>query len=705
MADSELVALRAEGVSLVLDIAGPRLPRVLHWGAPLGETDPDLLGQLLAAQEAGGNAVPPTVPLLPTQYDRWAGRPGVSGHRDGGPGHLRLVLAAPVSVVADPDGGGTLAAVAHDPTAGVTVRTELQLTPQGLLRLRHAVTNTAPGTWHLDSLLCLLPVPAQAGELLDFTGRWSRERVPQRSLFGDQTIAHESRRGRTGFGAPPLFVVGAPGFGFGHGEVWGVHVGWSGNHQHLAQRLPERDGVLGGGELLDSGEVRLAQDETYESPWAHFAYSSAGLDGLSAALHGWLRARPSHPATPRPLTLNTWEAVYFDHDLGKLTALARTAAELGVERFVLDDGWFLGRRHDRAGLGDWYVDPQVWPDGLHPLVDEVRRLGMQFGLWVEPEMVNPDSRLAREHPDWVLAAPGRLPDEQRWQHVLDVARPEVFTYLLDRLDALVTEYRPAYLKWDHNRDLVEAVHGGGAGVHAQTTAVYRLLDALRRRHPGLEIESCSSGGSRVDLGVLARTDRVWGSDNNDALERQHIQRWTGLLLPPELVGCHVGPPVSHTNGRATSLAFRCVTALFGHAGIEWDITSCTDDERTQLAAWIGAYRRLRGLIHTGRTVRADHPDPSAHVYGVVAPDGGHALFAYAQLTASTRDGGTRLRLPGLDPATRYRVSLLPELPGPHLHGRPWQPDLVLTGAALAAHGLLAPSLRPAEAFLLELRPA
>ncbi|MEU8006699.1 alpha-galactosidase [Catellatospora sp. NPDC049111] len=699
MGGSELVALRAAAVSLVLDVAGPGLPRVLHWGADLGETP---LDQLAAAQDAGGNALPPTAALLPTQYDRWAGRPGLTGHRDGGPGHLRLTLCAPVTVVVDPTGGGTVTALSHDEVAGIAVRTELELTPQGLVRQRHAVTSTAPGVWHVDSLLCLLPVPAQAAEVLDFTGRWSRERAPQRSAFGDQTIAHESRRGRTGFGAPSLFTAGTPGFGWRTGEVWGVHVGWSGNHQHLAQRLPDRDGVLGGGELLEPGEVRLAEGETYTGPWVHFAYSAAGLDGLSAAVHGWLRARPSHPVTPRPLTLNTWEAVYFDHDLAKLTALARTAAELGVERFVLDDGWFLGRRDDKAGLGDWHVDPDVWPDGLHPLVDEVTRLGMQFGLWVEPEMVNPRSRLAEQHPDWVLAVPGRLPEEQRWQHVLDVARPEVFAYLLDRLDALVAEYRPAYLKWDHNRDLVEAVHGGAAGVHAQTEAVYRLLDALRERHPALEIESCSSGGSRVDLGVLARTDRVWGSDNNDPLERQHIQRWTGLLLPPELVGCHVGPPVSHTNGRATSLAFRCATALFGHAGIEWDITACTDDERAALRSWIAAYRRLRGLIHTGRTVRADHPDPTAYLHGVVAADGGHALFAYAQLGSSARDGATRLRLPGLDPDAAYRVSLLPELPGPHLHGRPWQPNLVLTGATLAGHGLLAPPLRPAEAFVLEL---
>ena len=690
------VVLSAGNVSLVLDVDGPSLPRVLHWGARVADAPP--------GDGAGPLHRELAVPLLPAQFDGWMGRPGVAGHRDGAGCHLRLEITEPVQVSSDPAGGGELTATARDEQAGVEVRSELVLSRQGVVRMRHTLRNTGPGTWSLDGILCLLPVGPEATEALDMTGHSRRERAPQRSAFGFTTVIHESRRGRTGFDSPPLFIVGSRGFGFRHGEVWGVHVGWSGNHVHLAQRQPERDALLGGGELLLPGEVRLAPGETYQTPWVYFAYSPAGLDGLSEAMYAWLRDRPGHPRTPRPVTLNTWEAVYFDHRLDRLVALADRAAAIGVERFVLDDGWFLGRRDDTAGLGDWYVDPEVWPDGLHPLVDHVRRLGMQFGLWVEPEMVNPDSRLAREHPDWVLAAPGRWPRPHRHQQVLDVARPEAFEYLLERLDALVTEYRPDYLKWDHNRDLVEAVHDGAAGVHAQTRAVYRLIDELRRRHPHLEIESCSSGGGRVDLGILARTDRIWVSDSNDPMERQEIQRWTGLLVPPELCGYHVGPPVAHTNKRATSLRFRCVTALFGHAGIEWDITECTDEELDELAAWIRAYRRLRGLLHSGRPVRVDHPDPSAYVYGVVAQDSSHAVFTYAQLASSASSGPVRWRLPGLDPDARYTVTLCPELPEPEWSRHaPWRPDYTATGAALAAYGVAAPLLNPADAYVLELR--
>jgi alpha-galactosidase len=409
------------------------------------------------------------------------------------------------------------------------------------------------------------------------------------------------------------------------------------------------------------------------------------------------------------VTLNVWEAVYFNHDLDHLVDLAERAVAVGVERYVLDDGWFLGRRDDSAGLGDWHVDPAVWPDGLRPLVEHVRALGMQFGLWFEPEMVNPDSRLAVEHPEWILAAPGRWPKLARHQVILDVAHPDAYAYLLERLDALVSEHAIDYLKWDHNRDLLEAIHQGGAGVHAQTAAVYRLLAELRSRHPGLEIESCSGGGARIDYGILEHTDRVWTSDTNDALERQAIQRWTGLLLPPELMGCHIGPPVAHTTGRAAELPFRAATALFGHAGLELDLSTLSDDELAEVAGWIALHKRLRPLLHTGDVVRADHPDPASWLHGVVSADRGHAVFAYARLTTSVDSNPAALRFPGLDPQATYLVRVLPELlPSALRKDRSRQPkwlragEITVPGAVLAGPGLAAPALQPANALVFEL---
>ncbi|GIF65563.1 alpha-galactosidase [Asanoa ishikariensis] len=684
---TEPVVLAAAGAALILDLAGPGLPRVVHWGADPGPLDDAALRALVTA--AGGDLASavegPTqpvgsMPLLPTQWDGYAGRPGVTGDRSGQWPYLRLALDGPVSV-----SEGSVVAEAVDETAGVRVRSELRLDLHGVVHLRHTLTNVGTDVWTIAALRTVLPLPEQATEVLDFTGRWGLERVPQRRPLGNGTHARESRRGRTGHDATPLLVAGTPDFS----EAWAVHIGWSGGHEEYAERISGTVAVLGGGELLEPGEVRLTPGQSYSTPTGYFVWSDAGLDGLSDRLHRMIRSRPSHPHGPRPLTLNVWEAVYFDHDLDRLTRLADLAARVGVERFVLDDGWFPGRRDDTAGLGDWTVDPVVWPSGLHPLVDHVRSRGMRFGLWFEPEMVNPDSSLARDHPEWILATPGRLPRPSRHQHVLDVARPEVADYLFDRISALVTEYELDYLKWDHNRDLLEAARDGVAGVHRQTAAVYALLDRLRARHPALEIESCASGGGRVDLGILARTDRVWASDSNDALDRQHIQRWTGLLLPPELIGSHVGPSPAHTTGRSAGLAFRCATALFGHAGIEWDISTCTEVELDLLAEWAALYKRLRVVLHSGRTVHGD-------VSGVVTDEA--AVFVHAQLDNPTELRQRRLRLPGLHPERRYRVT------------RCWGADaelpddgFITTGRALSTIGFQVPRLRPEQAIVFEVR--
>ncbi|MGC4807459.1 alpha-galactosidase [Micromonospora sp. DT233] len=707
-----IVHLRRAATSLVLDARGPGLPRVAHWGAGLG---PLTAADLAALVDAG---VPPVVPssfdaptvlsLLPEASAGWSGRPGLAGHRDGAAWSTAFTLDALDVTDDDPADAARVVVRASDPAAALALTVTVELDPTGLVLLRHTLRNDGGSAYELRELTAALPVPPVAVELLDLTGRWCRERSPQRHPWPMGAWVREGRHGRTGHDATLLMVAGTAGFGFRHGEVWAVHVAWSGDHVTVAERRPTGESTLGGGELLAPGEVLLGPGESYDTPLLYAAWSGAGLDGLGDALHAHLRARPQHPRSPRPVTLNVWEALYFDHDLDRLRALADHAARVGVERFVLDDGWFAGRRHDLAGLGDWHVDETVWPQGLAPLIDHVRGHGMRFGLWVEPEMVNPDSDLFRAHPDWVLAVPGRLPPPWRHQQVLDLARADAYDHLLGRLDALLAEYDGiSYLKWDHNRDLTEAGHAGRPGVHAQTRAVYRLLDELRRRHPRVEIESCSSGGARVDLEILRRTDRVWASDCNDALERLAIQRWTGLLLPPELVGSHVGPQRSHTTGRVHDLGFRAATALFGHFGIEWDIGALGHTERAELAAWVALYKRLRPLLHAGRVVRVDHPDPAVWAHGVVAADASRAVYAVARLATSVAQVPGPVRLPGLDPNRRYAVRPAAGVPEPAVlqltepgwlrHG-----GTTLPGAVLGAVGLQLPALHPEQTLLLEL---
>ncbi|SEQ63630.1 alpha-galactosidase [Microlunatus flavus] len=734
------IALGAAGVSLVLDLSDGRLPTVVHWGAELGALD---AGEAAALVEAVApvptNSAPDhplAVALLPEHWTGWTGRPGLSGSRGGAAWSPRFTVGrvsvdgadVPLGPGLTDAGAATVEVHASDPDAALDLVLTVQLTPEGLVRLRARVTNAAAEDYTLQDLVLALPVPARAREVLDLAGRWGKERTPQRSPLQVGTHLREGRRGRTGPDAATVLHVGTPGFDFGHGEVWGVHTAWSGNHTHYAERLASGEQVMGGGELLLPGEVVLAADESYESPWVYASYG-AGLDEVARRFHRFLRARPNHPGPDRPVTINVWEAVYFDHaNHDKLLELARLAASVGVERYVLDDGWFGARRDDSAGLGDWTVSPDVWPEGLHPLVDAVTGLGMQFGLWFEPEMVNEDSDVARAHPEWIMATGGRLPVEARRQQVINLGIPEAYAHVRDQIFAILAEYDIAYIKWDHNRDLVDAgtQPGGRPGVHEQTLAFYSLVDEIKAAHPGLEIESCSSGGSRVDLGVLERTERVWVSDCIDPLDRQQMNRWTTQLIPPEMMGSHIASGQSHTTGRHHDLRFRAATAVWGHLGVEWDLTRATEAELAELADWIAFYKQQRGLLLRGDVVRIDFPDDALMAGGVVAPDRRSALYSFASMTRSEVAVLGTVPLPGLDPDLRYTVTpvLLDHAPGGAVPPPWWHVQatgthdhalaevlgrhrlvvaergpLVLSGAALGRTGLSVAPTNPEQAAI------
>ncbi|GIG40229.1 alpha-galactosidase [Cellulomonas phragmiteti] len=690
-----ILHLRAAGSSLVLDVPvqdGGGLPAVLHWGRDLGPLDDDALAALAAALVP---AVPPSavdtplrLSVLPTREQGWTGRPGVEGFWSG-----TGAPAAPlVPVGADRVGERAVRLTAD--AGPVRVTTDLELTEHGVLRVRHAAENRGDDTFVLGALDATLPVPDRAREVLDFTGLWAHERRPQRTVLGHGAWTRETRHGRPGHDDPFLVVAGTPGFGFGTGEVWATHVAWSGDKRQWAERQALGRAVLGGGELLAPGEVRLAPGERYTAPWLVAAWSGTGLDGLSDRFHPWVRSWATG-RRPRRVVLNTWEAVYFDHDRATLDRLVDVAAEVGVERFVLDDGWFTGRTDATRALGDWTVDADAWPAGLHPLVERVHARGMDLGLWVEPEMVSPDSDLARAHPEWVVGG-GRLPT-WRDQWTLDLGHPDAYAHVRDALVALLEEYPVASLKWDHNRDLL---HGSA---HRQTTALYRLLDELRARFPALEIESCASGGARIDLGILPRVDRVWTSDTNDPLERQTIQRWTGVLVPPEYLGGHLGAPRAHTTGRVASTAFRCATALLGSAGIEWDLTRASADEIVEVRAWVADHVARRGLLHTGRVVRVDGADPAVLVHGVVAHDQREALFAVVALASAEAALPAPVRLAGLDPQQAYRVRTVGASPLQiQAAPPPWLAagGTTLPGRVLLDVGLAAPLLAPQNALLL-----
>ncbi|MGO4192332.1 alpha-galactosidase [Arthrobacter sp. YAF17] len=740
--------LRSASTSLVISFDSGEA-EVIHWGADLGAALPDLA---ILGAPVPHSAVDAAVPagLLPQASSSWRGRPALRGHRiaDGVPGYDFSVRLRVAEVTAGAVGNAAVI-VQDDADAGIRVSSALALHDGGLLELRHTVTNTGTSPYQLDELATVLPVAPDAVELLDLTGRWCRERHPQRRAIEQGTWVRTGRHGRTGHDSSLLFAAGTAGFGNRHGKVWATHLAWSGNHEQFADSAADGRTMIGGSELLGPAEVILAPGGSYTTPALFAAYSDRGLDGISESFYAWFRNRPHHvlpsaaaaghragAGKPRPVVLNTWEAVYFDHNLTTLIELADSAAELGVERFVLDDGWFRGRRDDHAGLGDWYVDEALWPSGLTPLIDAVTSRGMEFGLWVEPEMVNLDSDVVQAHPEWIAGPSvqsykdgGRLPLEWRHQHIIDLVNPDAWQYIYDRVDALLRENNISYLKWDQNRDLLEHGHAGRASVHEQTLAAYRLFDALKAAHPGVEIESCSSGGARVDLGILERTDRIWASDCNDALERQTIQRWTGLVVPPELVGGHVGPTTSHTTARTHDLSFRAITALFGHFGMEWDVRQVDGVQREELKRFIGIYKEHRGLIHSGRMVRADLPDDSLMLHGVVAGPAGSAggpagdiavkgstaaLFTLVSTGTSPAEQPGRIAIPGLAADVDYRVEAVFPVPGDADYARTFtqvQPPAWLesgataSGRFLAEVGLPMPVLNPEHALLLQVTTA
>ena len=694
------IHLRADGVSLLLHTDGG-LPEVRHWGGDLGAlTEADLAAQLAVTAftaELNNVQAPLRIALLPEGRWGWVGTPGLVGSRrgrgwtpdwrltgvtvDGNEVDDGLTDAGPASV--------EFSCTADD--AGLALAITVELLPAGLVRAQARLTNTAADEYTVDQLTLAMPIPNRAGEIMDFGGRWGAEHVPQRFELTIGTHRREGRRGRTGPDTAYVLSAGEKGFGYDSGEVWGVHTAWSGNHVHYVERVMPGAQVVGGGELLLPGEGLLAPGDTYASPWVYFNHA-VGLDGQASRFHRYLRSLPVHPESPRPVTLNSWEAVYFEHDTDHLLQLIDRAAAVGVERFVLDDGWFGARRHEEAGLGDWVVSEDVYPDGLPPLVDKVRSHGMQFGIWFEPEMINVDSDLARAHPDWILQPDGRLPVEWRFQQVLNLAIDGAYQHVLGQMSAILTEYGVDYVKWDHNRDLVDAgsAHDDGRpGVSAQTRAFYRLLDELRELHPDTEFESCSSGGSRIDLEVMQRAERVWVSDNIDPHSRQGLLWWTGQLLPLELMGSHIASGRSHATNRVHDIDFRAATAVFGHLGIEWDLMQASDEEMAKLAFWIDFYKQRRELLHSGRLVRVDMGDEHMFLKGVVLPE--RALFSFAVIDEPMMPELGEIRLPGLEPDSRYRLTLV---------GLGYELG-VMTGRQLATAGIRLAGRFPEVAMLID----
>ncbi|MEX9254591.1 alpha-galactosidase [Pseudenterobacter timonensis] len=697
--------LRLQSCAVDVVIKTHPFTEILYWGPHLAHFSPQDALSLARPVANGRLDVDSPITLMAEPGHGLFGAPGIEGHRQGLDG-------SPVFRTVDVSlQGQALTIVADDREAGLRLTSEITLDTTGVLVVRHGLTNLKAQPWQVERLAVTLPVAERAREVMAFHGRWVREFQPHRLTLEHDSFVLENRRGRTSHEHFPALITGTPAFSEMRGDVWGVHLGWSGNHRLRAEVKTDGRRYLQAEALWLPGEMAIDQGETLWTPRLYASYSPQGLNGMSQQFHRYLRDNvirfPENK--PRPVHLNTWEGIYFNHDPAYIMRMADEAAALGVERFIIDDGWFKGRNDDRAALGDWYLDRQKYPDGLMPVIDHVKNLGMEFGIWIEPEMINPDSDLYRAHPDWVLALPGYPQATGRHQLVLNLNIPQAFDYVLERMSWLLGEHPVDYVKWDMNRELVQPGHEGRAAADAQTRQFYRLLDTLGQRFPHIEFESCSSGGGRIDYEVLTRCHRFWASDNNDALERNTIQRGMSYFFPPEVMGAHIGHHKCHATFRQHDIAFRGLTALFGHMGLELDPLSVDEAEREGYRHYAALYKRWREVIHHGTQWRIDMPDATTLAQGIVSDDGGQGLFIVSQLQMPDYTLMMPLRLAGLEAGARYRITLL-DHPNIRLTGEgghtmrklpAWmEVPQVVSGEWLMEAGLALPVLDPESAILI-----
>lgn len=675
------------GQTLALASAGG-VPFVVYWGGSLPRDEniatlaragqPDVTGGMLDAVAR--------LTLCPLASDGFAGQPGLIAYRDG-------VLLHPKFELATPDTTATPSEiVVRDDALGLTLTFAISSTDEVFAAWTRLDADT-PITLHWLAAP-VLPGPQDADQIIDFAGRWIGEFQPVHAPWTPGIRLREATTGRSGHEHPPFAIFPDSGATNTSGSATAMHYGWSGGHRMMAEELPDGRRQIQWGHTAGSNGTGTR----FETASVLFARSDNGLNGCAVAFQRHFRDHVVNwpaPDHPRPVHYNCWEAIYFDHDLKTLKDIASRAAALGAERFVLDDGWFGTRDDDTSSLGDWDIDPRKWPDGFTPLIDHIHSAGMTFGLWFEPEMVNLDSDLARTHPDWILGPADQV--EGRQQRVLDMARDDVRAHLFAKIDARLSTYDIDYIKWDHNRVLP-------LSRAAQTYGTYTLIDALRHAHPNVEIESCASGGGRIDAGILARTHRVWLSDSNDALERLRIQHDAALFLPAAITGSHVGPRKCHTSGRVLDMSLRAWVAAQRHLGFEMDPRELTEAEAATLQDVTHWWKANRDWMLAGDIHRLDHIDSALTAEQQISRDGDRFVVFAGKGAASTQILPRPLRLTALDAAATYRVTLRDADTAPPLsRGTPALKSgpVEASGQYLMSHGLTLPWRFPETMWVIE----
>ena len=567
------------------------------------------------------------------------------------------------------EGGETLAVFLRDPCSGMEAELLYGVFEEyDLITRAVRLVNRGDRPLRLERAMSLcLDLPPAEMDLITFDGGHARERWFHRAALRPGVQGVASGRGTSSHQHNPFVILCGRDAGEDHGPCYGAALLYSGGFQAEAELSQFGDVRLTMGIQSQGFSWALDPGGSFTTPEAALIFSPDGFTPMTHRLHRAVRERlirDPYEGRRRPVLVNNWEATYFDFTADKLVSIAGEAAPLGIELLVMDDGWFGKRDSDFSGLGDWVVNEGKLPGGLGVLVERIKALGMQFGLWVEPEMVSADSGLYRAHPDWALGAPGRPRAQGRSQYVLDFSRREVREHIYGALRQVLDSADVSYLKWDMNRSLSDLWSAAlppqrqGELAHRYVLGLYEMLEQLHRDYPAMLIEGCSGGGGRFDLGMLYYTPQIWCSDNTDAIDRLRIQYGTSFCYPASCVGAHVSASPNEQNGRVTPLETRCVTAMSGAFGYEMDLSGCTPGEKEVIRRQTEAFKRYSGLIRTGDYYRLTSPfeDPYCTAWAFVSPDRREALVSLVTGSTWAAQPFRTLALKGLDPKKKYRVN-------------------------------------------------
>ena len=677
--------------TLVLSSSDNRLPCVIYWGDRLPSNEN--LNQLNEAskKDLGDNLLDqvPELSILPEQSANFSGQLGCKMRDINGNMLSSCFVFASYDV-----NSNSLTLTYNDKALGLTYTATINAYEENdVYALSAKLESKSPIIMEWFSAP-VVEVSQTSKEMVDYGGYWSGEFRSQVTPWVTGVHLRESRVGTTSHAHFPGLLIPTIESSDNSGSCYGFHYGWSGGHRMIAEQLQDGRRQIQFGNTENS---ELSPGTSFETEKLYICYSKYGMGGVGRLFREHVsKSIVDLPKdSVRPVHYNCWEAIYFDHNIDELKEIATIAAEIGAERFVLDDGWFKGRNSPTSSLGDWIVDDQKYPEGMHPLVNHIHSIGMTFGLWFEPEMVSPDSDLFRSHPEWIMGDENQALG--RGQLVLDISIKEVQEYLFARIDTLLNEYPIEYIKWDHNRVLPYPDA-------SQTRALYGLLGRIREAHPSIEIESCSSGGGRIDYGILRHTQRVWLSDSNDALERLRIQHEALLWLPLSVTGSHVGPKVCHTSGRELSMSFRAWVAAQRHMGFEMDPRELTSKDKALLKSVTKWWKENRQWMMDASILRLPCTDKSIIAEIQINTDTDHFVVFAGQNSTSEFSSPVPLVLAGLDSKSMYNISLLNKKEikslGKSEDGL-LNNKLMLSGQYLMTQGLQLPKAFPANMMVIE----